>query len=287
MIITEQANAKINLYLDVFAKRDDGYHDIKSIMHSVSLADIVTVDTDCDWVSLTCTEPTLPTDSKNLAYRAAQSFFDATGIKGGAKIHIEKNIPICGGLAGGSTDAAAVLRALNKAFGFPVSSDVLQGIGAALGADVPFCLAGGCALCTGSGVHLTSLSPLPETVCLIANGGEGVSTPEAYGRLDSMYGERISADKGDIDGIINAITSGNVIGASGKAFNIFESAVLPTHSVASKLRDIMKNKGAVLAMMSGSGPSVFGLFNNEEEAAAAASEIVTLGAAAHICRTGR
>lgn len=283
MVIKETANAKINLYLDVFAKREDGYHDIKSIMHSVSLADTVTVDTDCNTVSLTCTDPSLPTDSKNLAFRAAEHFFAKAGIKAGAKIHIEKNIPVCGGLAGGSTDAAAVLRALNKAFGSPVSTNTLCDLGADLGADVPFCISGGCALCTGSGDKLTALPSLPETVCLIANGGEGVSTPEAYGELDRMYINNINEDKGDIDGIINAVKNSDTELAAKNAFNIFESAVLPRHSMASKLKTLMKENGAFLSMMSGSGPSVFGLFESEGIAEACAEKIHSLGAAAYIC----
>ncbi len=285
MKATEAAHAKINLYLDVFPPREDGYHNIKSIMHTVSLADTVTVDTDSNGIVLTCTDTSLPTDSKNLAYRAAELFFRETGISGGARIHIEKNIPIAGGLAGGSADAAAVLRALNTAFGTHIDINSLAAMGAQLGADIPFCTIGGCALCTGVGEIMTPMPPLPETVCVIANGGEGVSTPAAYRRLDEMYGDKLAEDMGNIENVVEALQNGDKNAVTANAFNIFESAVLPTHSVAARLKEIIKDHGAMLSMMSGSGPSVFGLFGDEASAALAAERIKEFGAAAHMCRT--
>lgn len=286
MIVTELAYAKINLYLDVFPPREDGYHDIKSIMHTVSLADTVTVDTDCSEIVLTCTNASLPTDSKNLAYRAAELFFRASGIPCGARIHIEKKIPVAGGLAGGSADAAAVLRALNAAFGCHMEADTLAAIGAELGADVPFCTVGGCALCTGIGEIITPLPSLRKTICVIANGGEGVSTPDAYKRLDKMYGEGLTDNGGNIDAVISSLQSGDLSSLCHEAFNIFESAVLPCHSTAGKLKDIMSKSGAVLSMMSGSGPSVFGLFESRTDADKAADEIRSIkGTVAHICKT--
>lgn len=287
MIVTELAHAKINLYLDVFPPREDGYHDIKSIMHTVSLADNVTVDTDCSDIVLTCTNASLPTDSKNLAYRAAELFFRVNSIPYGARIHIEKNIPIAGGLAGGSADAAAVLRALNAAFECHMEAGTLATVGAELGADVPFCTVGGCALCTGIGEIMTPIPSLPETVCVIANGGESVSTPDAYKRLDEMYGERLADNGGNIDAVISTLQYGDFNTLYHEAFNIFESAVLPCHSTAGRLKDIMSESGAVLSMMSGSGPSVFGLFESENDAIDAANKIKATGAVAHVCKTMR
>lgn len=285
MKVTEAARAKINLYLDVFPPREDGYHNIKSIMHTVSLADTVTIDTDSSEIVLTCTNSSLPTDSKNLAYRAAELFFRETGISGGARIHIEKNIPIAGGLAGGSANAAAVLRALNAALGARIDINSLAAISAELGADVPFCTVGGCALCTGIGETMTPIPTLPETVCVIANGGEGVSTPAAYKRLDEMYGDELAKDMGNIENAVTALQNGDKNTMTANAFNIFESAVLPTHSVAARLKEIMKDYGATLSMMSGSGPSVFGLFSDEASAALAAEKIKDLGAVSHVCCT--
>lgn len=286
MKITVEAPAKINLYLDVFPGRGDGYHNIKSIMHTVSLADVVTVDTEARDITVTCTDSNIPTDSGNLAYRAAKAFLSAVGINSGAKIHIEKKIPVAGGLAGGSTDAAAVLKALNDAFNAPMSIDSLCKISAAIGADVPFCIKQGCALCTGIGDVMTPLPTLPKTVCLIANGGEGVSTPAAYRRLDEMYGEELTDNRGNIDAVISSLKSGDLNSLCHEAFNIFESAVLSCHSTAGRLKDVMSKSGAVLAMMSGSGPSVFGLFENRTDADKAADEIRSIkGTVAHICNT--
>lgn len=285
MKITEEAKAKINLYLDVFPPRESGYHDIKSVMHTVSLADIVSVDTDCAGIRLTCTDASLPTDDKNLAYRAAKLFFQKAEIDGGAYIYIEKNIPVAGGLAGGSTDAAAVLRALNTAFGEPLGMGELCAVGAELGADVPFCITGGCALCTGFGEIITPLPTLPETVCVIANGGEGVSTPAAYKKLDEMYGSALAKDNGNIYEMIAALDDADVNAVCKNAYNIFESAVLPLHATASRLREIMSAHGAILSMMSGSGPSVFALYENSRDAEAAADEIKAIGALSHVCKT--
>ena len=284
MKITLNAPAKINLYLDVGARRPDGYHDIKSIMHTVDLCDTVTVDTDCDGICLTCSDTSLPTGRENLAYKAAEVFFAKSGINAAARIHIEKRIPVCGGLAGGSTDAAAVLKGLNEAFGYPLNSDTLMRLGAALGADVPFCINGGCALCEGIGDRLTNLSPLSGVYCVIANGGEGVCTAKAYADIDSKFGGSLNQDFGNFDTVLSAVSSGDIKSVCECAYNIFEEVVLPRHSVAQRLKTELSSHGAMLSMMSGSGPSVFALFDSKKKAAEAAEAVRTLGADAHLCK---
>ena len=205
MNITLSAPAKINLFLDVTGRRPDGYHTITGVMQAVSLCDTVTVEVTeptgmyvCSLgahtagaasITLTCTNPDRPTDSRNLAWRAAEKFFAATG-RGCKKlaIHIEKNIPAAAGMAGGSTDAAAVLVALNQLFDLPLTTEALCEAGLTLGADIPFCIKGKAHITEGVGEILTPITPMPECELVVACGGEGVSTPAAYKALDTLYG---------------------------------------------------------------------------------------------------
>ncbi len=267
MKASANAPAKINLYLDVMQKRPDSFHDIKSIMHTVRLSDTVTVETKSGGgICLSCSNPELPTDSRNLAFRAAELFFERTGINGACEIHIEKNIPVAGGLAGGSTDAAAVLKLLNALCKEPLDQAALWRLGAEIGSDVPFCISGGCALCTGRGEIMTPLPVLPETLCVIANAGEGVSTPEAYKMLDDAFGERLSDNLGDIDAAVSAVERGDMGSLYKSAFNIFEDNVLAVCPKARRIRDEFSECGATLSMMSGSGSTVFALFESEDAA---------------------
>lgn len=278
------APAKINLYLDVTGKRQDGYHNIKSVMQTVSLFDRVTVTEDTG-ISVSCTDKTLPTDNNNLAYKAASLFFSETGIKGGAKTSIEKNIPVAGGLAGGSTDGAAVLTALNSIYGNVLSDERLMSLGARLGADVPFCIAQGCALCEGIGELITPIESKLALNIVIAKGGESVSTPEAYRLIDEQL------DKGQVNNrrngaaVLEAVRMGNTAELLRHAYNIFEEVILPRHSCAAKIKEEMYENGAVFAMMSGSGPSVFGVFENEASACLAAQYLRSLGYTAASCKT--
>lgn len=272
MIKSENAYAKINLYLDVTGICDNGYHNIKSIMQTVSLCDTVTVETvdytanECE-ITLTCSEPAVPTGEKNIAYKAALAFFreaDITSSK--CKIHIEKRIPMEAGLAGGSTDAAAVLRLLNELYGTPFDTEKLCSIGAKLGADVPFCIRGGTFLCEGIGEVLTKMPSMPECHIVVARGGEGVSTPMAYGLVDEKWNRDFTNSGGDFEALSASLSNGDINGITDAMYNIFEDVILPSHSVASKLKEIMLDCGAVGAMMSGSGPSVFGIFDSAESA---------------------
>lgn len=285
MKLTVNAPAKINLYLDVVTRRENGYHDIESIMHTVSLCDIITVELCDSGITLSSNFPHVPTDERNIAYKAAKAFFEATKLTGGAAIHIEKHIPVASGLAGGSTDAAATLKALNQLCNYPLSEEELLSLGATLGADVPFCILGGCAVCTGLGEVMTPIPALEGMTVIITRGGEGVSTPKAYGMIDELYGEDVNRRHSDFDATVNAVRQNNVGQLFANAYNIFEEVILPVHSTAKAQKDILLENGADFAMMSGSGPAVFGFFKDRATANTAASAIRKFGARAFICET--
>lgn len=275
--ITEYAYAKINLYLHLTGRREDGYHTLVSVMQSVDLHDILTLS--CPGggegkIELHCDTPGLSTGEDNLVCRAARMFMDRYG-KRNLRIRLEKQIPIAAGLAGGSSDAAATLRALNRLYGYPATEDDLLCMSVRLGADVPFCLCGGTALAEGIGEHLTVLPPAPPVTVLIACGGAGVSTPLAYRALDEMYkgfSEPVLPDR-QLQPLLSAIARGDAPGMSGTVFNLFEKAVLPHHSEATESRNLMISGGALCAMLSGSGPSVFGIFTEKAKADAVAGQI--------------
>lgn len=281
--ITLNAPAKINLYLDVLGRRADGYHEIESIMQTVSLCDVIDVTLADSGITLTASEDTVPLDEKNLAHKAARLFYSHTGIDGGAKIHIEKRIPVSSGLAGGSTDAGATLKALNELYGFPVSNDELLALGAKLGADVPFCMEGGCVLCRGIGEKMQKIEPMTPFTVVIARGGEGVSTPAAYRMLDERFGEFLARPFSDVQRTISAVEMDDLNALSLSVFNVFESVVLQNHKEASLYKGVLQDNGALVSMMSGSGPAVFGIFDDTEKADYAHHRLYDLGARSFVC----
>lgn len=271
-VVKEKAYAKINLYLDVIAKRSDGFHDIKTVMHSISLYDVVTVSYAPSAVtnvrmSIAGTR-FLPTDDKNLAVRAAKSFLNKAGKTANIDIKLEKRIPISAGLAGGSSDAAATLRALNKLFDKVFSEKVLFKIAAELGSDVPYCLYAKTALCEGRGEILTKLPDNLKLNVVVAISNERVSTPMAYGKLDALYSDFDGTKSADSAGyysrLISSVNEGKL--DSGSLFNIFEDAVLPDCKGATYIKKRFIELGACDALMSGSGPSVFAIFADEKTA---------------------
>ena len=286
--VTLSARAKINLYLDILSRRENGYHNILSIMQSVALCDTVTLTAlpAGEGIHVETDIPELPTDRRNLAYRAAEKFTRVLGYTPDVHIAIAKRIPMSAGLAGGSSDAAAVLCGLNLLCHTGLSQDELCELGATLGADIPFCIAGGAMVTEGIGEILTPCDGLPETQWLvIACGGEGVSTPDAYRALDEKHGNFAAVHESDprFTSLKAALSAGDTEKAGANMYNVFEEIVLPTHSVAAQLIDRMQASGASRAMMSGSGPSVFGLFATKEMAEAAAAYIDrTLGIRAHV-----
>ncbi len=283
--LTINAPAKINLWLTVKGKRPDGYHEIESIMQTVTLFDTVTVTKNEGGaeknIKITCSNPDVPCDERNLCYKAAVSFFSAAGItEYDISVHIEKRIPMAAGLAGGSTDGAAVFVALNSLYGSPFTEDELCALGGRLGADIPFCIRGGTCIAGGIGEKLTSCPPMPDCFIVIACGGEGVSTPWAYKMIDDS---QTPTRHGDITELEKLLAAGDIYKAAAEMRNSFEDAILPHREVARKLKDAMIKGGAVRSMMSGSGPSVFGIFKDEEAAKKVCELISGEGYFAHVC----
>ena len=272
-----RAYAKINLFLDVVGIRDDGYHDVETVMQSVSLFDTVEVELlDEDEIIIECDKEGVPLDEKNIAFRAAKLFFERARLSKGAKIIIKKNIPMAAGLAGGSADGAAVLVALNELCGKLFSVEELCKIGAMLGADVPFCITCGCMYSDGRGDNLSNYVSIPSDTCfVIACGGEGVSTPEAYKMLDLEYNNFVDYKKKGADALKEKILLGGAF--CNEFFNIFEKTVSNKRPVVNEIKNIMISNGAKQAMMSGSGPSVFGVFGDVESAETTSKNIEQAG----------
>ena len=267
MSVKIHAPAKINFLLDILRTLPNGYHSLFMVMQSVSLYDEVTVGK-ADGVSLTCSEKSLPTDEKNLAFRAATAFFKATGIRGGAEIDIVKHIPLQAGLAGGSADAAAVLLALNELYGAGLTKDELCRLGVGLGADVPFCIRCGLMLAQDIG---QILSPLPEIkddlFIVLAKPESGVSTAAAYAAFDSAR----NLIHPDCVGALNAFASGRTREALDLCGNVFEQLVEVPERV--EIKAVMRANGAIKCCMSGSGPTVFGVFDDKSSAEKCADKL--------------
>jgi len=278
--ITLNANAKINLFLEVCEKRTDSYHNIDSIMQSVSLCDVVTVKKDN--VITVNNNANLPNDNKNIAYRAAQSFFEYTNINGGANIFIDKKIPIAAGLAGGSTNAAAVLKALDVLYATSLGYDKLCEIGAKLGADIPFCILGGTYIAKGIGDKLSKCFPMPKCYIIISKCGEGVSTPYAYCEIDKMR-ETSQYNLLNSSPLARSLERNEIDIIYSNMFNRFEEIVSAVRPMVNTQKNIMMDYGADFSMMSGSGPSVFGIFKNKDKAEACVEKLKMTGAAAFIC----
>lgn len=287
-MIEKKAYAKINLFLDIENLRDDGYHNIQSIMQTVDWYDIIQVNK-CvsEEIKITSNDKKLPTDSSNIVFRAARAFMTELDNHIGIEIHIEKCIPVSAGMAGGSADGAATLEALNELFEFPFSTQQLIDIGKTIGADIPFCLLGGTKKISGIGDVIEDCDMMPKCFVVCAKmSSEGVSTPRAYKELDNIYcdfvGYNYSKDK--LEALIDSMGANNLEGMCASMFNIFEEAIAIEHSSVNEIKKIMKKHGAIKAMMSGSGPSVFGIFADENKATLACKELKGKGAKAKVCR---
>lgn len=299
MKITVPAYAKINLFLDVIARRPDGYHEINGVMQAISLGDILTLEitepgkTTClteESLSLSCSQLTIPTDRGNLAWRAAEAFRLSTGKSWEhLHIHIDKHIPVAAGMAGGSTDAAAVLVGLNQCFGHPLTPQALCEVGLTLGADLPFCLQGGAQITRGVGERLTPIASMPPCELVVACGGEGVSTPTAYRTLDELYQDfdpKVYIPRvHELEALTTALHRGELGALCTSLFNLFESAVLPKRPVARFIKETLLSGGALAAMMSGSGPSVFGVFpEGDGRAETVRRQLEARGIPAWVCK---
>ena len=269
---TELAYAKLNLFLDVTGRRADGYHDLTSVMHAVTLADTVTVraqHADYSCVTVEMVNSDVPADERNLAYLAAEAFLEETGIQASVFVRVEKAIPDRAGLGGGSADAAATLRALNAMFASPLSMDALVALGARLGADVPFCLVGGTRLCHGKGERMQHYPMEDMAFVIVTPREEKVATPAAYAMLDEAFDNYENEDGALHEALFDFFREDGIDGM----YNVFEGVVLPSCPRAAHLRSRLIALGAKGAMMSGSGTAVFGVFDSEEAARAAAEEL--------------
>lgn len=262
-----RAKAKINLTLDVVGKRENGYHDLRMIMQTINLYDTIKVKkTKTPGIRIENNLAWLPTDEKNIAYKAAQLFLTETGIKSGIYISIFKRIPVAAGLAGGSSNAAAVLIGLNKIFETELTKKQLMEMGLKLGADVPFCILRGTALAEGIGEELTALPSLPYTHVLLAKPNVSVSTASVYKGLDINNIQ----NHPDTDEVVEAIKAGNRNFVIHNMKNVLEEVTIKMHPQIQAIKEDMLKQGAIGTMMSGSGPTVFGIFETREACVQAA-----------------
>lgn len=268
-----KAYAKLNLTLDILRKREDGYHDLRMVMQSISLADDLTI-TPADGAGAMSTNLSyLPADGRNLAQLAAAAFREATGLGGGVDIAIKKHIPVCAGMGGGSSDAAAVLRAMNEMTGAGLSPEELAKIGEKVGSDVPYCVLGGTALAEGRGEILDPLPPLPHCWAAVCKPAFPVSTPQLFGRVDV----RKIVRRPDTEGLIAALEAGDLIGVARRMYNVFEDVLEPRRrGEIDSIKAAMIDCGALGASMSGSGPTVFGLFEGKAQAEEACARLEEL-----------
>ena len=261
-----RAHGKINLGLDVIRRLENGYHEVKMIMQSVELADIVTMRRlSEDKITVAADRAGLPCDESNLAWRAAALMKERYSLRGGVEIFLEKHIPVAAGMAGGSADCAAVLKGMNELFDLSASLEELQEIGVKLGADVPYCLRGGCALSEGSGERLTQLAEPPACSLLLAKPDIDVSTRHVY---ESLRPDALKRHP-DIDGMIRDIEKGDLNGLCGKMENVLENVTGAEYPIIGEIERLMLEEGALTALMSGSGPTVFGVFREEKAAGSA------------------
>ena len=260
--ISLKALAKINLGLDVLGKREDGYHEVRMVMQTIHLYDRVEIKkTRSPHIHVETNLYYLPVNEDNLVYRAAILMKDEFQIKEGVRIVLQKFIPVAAGLAGGSSDAAAVLVGMNRIFNLGLKQNKLMELGLKIGADVPFCIMRGTALAEGIGEKLTALPPMPKCPVLIAKPAISVSTKAVYEGLKLYDG----MEHPDIDGVMEGIQQKDLKGVASHMGNILETVTIPMYPVIEDIKKLMLENGALNAMMSGSGPTVFGLFPNEKE----------------------
>ena len=265
-----KALGKINLGLDILGRRENGYHDVRMVMQTVYLYDRVILEkTREPGIEISTNLPYLPVNENNIAYKAAELLQREFGIREGIRISLEKHIPVAAGMAGGSSNAAAVLFGMNRMFDLGLSEEGLKERGVTLGADVPYCIMRGTVLAEGIGEILTPLPPLPKCYVLIAKPPLSASTKTVYEKIDR---EGIKSHP-DIDGILAGLREGNLQQVAGSMGNVLEQVMLEEHPVLQKIKDVMLMSGALNAMMSGSGPTVFGIFTSRGRARAAAARL--------------
>ena len=274
-----KALGKINLGLDVLGRRENGYHDVRMVMQTLYLYDQITIEkTEKPGIELSTNLFYLPVNENNLAYRAADLLMQEFGVEEGVKITLEKHIPVAAGMAGGSTNAAAVLYGINRMFSLGLSQEELMERGVKLGADVPYCIMRGTVLAEGIGELLTPLPAMPRCTVLVAKPPISVSTKLVYEKLDAHEIE----NHPDIDGVLEGLERQDLKKIASSMGNVLERVTVEEYPVIEEIKEMMKENGALNAMMSGSGPTVFGLYSDKRMAKEAAQKIKESGIAKQV-----
>ena len=277
-----RALAKINLGLDVTGKREDGYHEVRMVMQTIQMYDQLEIKESKEpGIRLTTNLPFLPCNDGNLVYKAAKILMDEFDIRQGVDMNLTKFIPVAAGMAGGSSDAAAALVGINRMFQLGLTKRQLMERGVQIGADVPYCVLRGTALAEGIGEKLTVLPPMPDCWILIGKPGISVSTKYVYTTLDL----NTNTVHPDIDGMKKALEDGNLYGITERMGNVLQDVTIPAYLEVERIKEQMKTLGAVNAMMSGSGPTVFGIFDNEEKAQEACQKLRESGSCQQVFLT--
>lgn len=278
----EYAYAKLNLALDILRKRDDGYHDLRMVMQSIDLADEVAVTPQTEPGTAVSTDlPYLPKGEGNIAAKAASCFFSQTGLPpAGLSIDLKKRIPVCAGMAGGSSDGAAVLRVLRRMYMPEMPEERLAEIGALVGSDVPFCVCGGTMLAEGRGERLSPLPPLPPCWLVVCKPSYSVPTPELFSKVRV---KKLRCHP-DIPGMSDALEQGDLEGVARRLYNVFEDVLPRKYHQVFEIKSALLELGAMAASMTGSGPTVFGLFRDRSPAAQAAEALAAQYPSVYLCR---
>ena len=281
--LTRKAYAKINLGLDVLRRREDGYHEVKMIMQTVDIYDVLTfVKAPADVFRLSVDSAQIPDDDNNLVLKAARLLFTTAGIDAGVEVTLQKNIPVAAGMAGGSTDAAATLIGLNALYDLRFTTEQLQEIGVKLGADIPYCIMGGTALSQGIGEILRPLPAPPRAHLVIAKPDLMISTKYVY---ENLHANSLKVHP-NIDGMIEALSNQDLIKMCSLMGNVLETVTEKENPIITQIKDLMKEQGATGALMSGSGPTVFSIFTEEEKARSCFQKIQEENLAKQLFLTG-
>lgn len=278
-----RAMAKVNLGLDVLRRRQDGYHEVRMIMQSVDLYDVLTFEkTKAAGIVIRTNKKNIPTDQRNLIYKAADLLMQKYSIPDGLCVTLEKRIPMAAGMAGGSTDAAAVFVAMNELFSLHMTQEAMCELAVRIGADVPYCIVGGTVLAEGIGEKLTKLADAPACTLLIAKPSVGVSTKYVY---ENLHADQLKQHP-DIDGMLTAICEDDLDGVAKRLGNVLETVTVKAYPVIEQLKSWMIEHGAVNALMSGSGPTVFGIYKDAQEAQKACKQLRQLDLAQQVETAG-
>jgi 4-diphosphocytidyl-2-C-methyl-D-erythritol kinase len=265
-----ESPCKVNLLLNILGKRPDGFHEVETVMQPIRFCDVLEIERAASGIELTCSDRTLPTDGRNLVYRAAEAFFSAVGGQGGARIHLDKKIPLAAGLGGGSGNAATTLTALNQSFGSPLGPEQLQTLAASLGSDVPFFLQAKPALATGRGEIIKPLEFFPVlrgAVFLLIHPGFGIATGWAYQEL-AKFPDALNGRPGRGRELMHALSGPSLSQVSGQLYNSLEAPALKKFPILQLFQEFLREEGASAALMSGSGSTTFAIAENIDKAKA-------------------